>query len=73
MKFPEWLVLKCFKQCINVLFLSIVYRAEKIREKPDNYFINYTPDKLLKMYCCYFVFFLRLSPCVFHVPSDCTG
>jgi len=24
-------------------------------------FINYTLDKLLKMYCCYFLFFLRLS------------
>jgi len=34
-------------------------------------FIKYTPDKLLKMYCCYFLFFLRVSPCVFHVLSLC--
>ena len=23
------------------------------------------------MYCCYFLFLLRLRPCVFHVPSHC--
>ena len=34
-------------------------------------FTNYTPDKLLKMYGRYFLFFLRLSPCVFHGPSHC--
>ena len=25
MKLPEWLVWKCFKQCINICFVSIVY------------------------------------------------
>jgi len=44
--------------------------AKKIRNLTIT-FTSYTPDKLLKMYCGYFLFFPRLRPCAFHGPSHC--
>ena len=72
---PDAKVLKSEKaksRCQEALGSFMKLELKRYEKNLTINFINYTPDKLLKMYCKN-VFFLRLSPCVFPVPSHCSN